>query len=91
LPPAFGARARALGGERRDETERHVAFLRKPVRLQLDTAHCRHLNIRYDARCLVQVWRSQKRFGRRKCMGAVLKRSDEITGRVSNGSIIVND
>jgi hypothetical protein len=89
LPPAFGARARALGGERRDETKRHVAFLRKPVRLQLDTAHCRHLNIRYahDVSCGDRKNASADA----KCMGAVLKRSDEITGRVTNGSIIVND
>jgi len=85
------SRPSALDGEGRDEDERHAVSLGKQVGLQLDTAHCRHLNVCYHARGVVQVGRPQELFGRRECMDDVPKRSHEIVGRGANGSVIVND
>ena len=85
------SRAHALDGEGRDENERHAVSLGKQVGLQLDTAHCRHLNVCYHTRGVVQVGRPQELFRRRECMDDVPKRSHEIVGRGANGSVIVND
>jgi hypothetical protein len=84
-------RSRAFNGEGRDENERHAVSLSKQAGLQFNTAHCRHLNIRYHTRRVIQLGRSQELFGRRKCMDDVPNRPHEIVNRGANGSIIIND
>jgi hypothetical protein len=78
------ARTRTLDGERRDENERQVVSLGKQVSLQLDTAHCWHLNVCNDTRGFIQMRRAQELFGRCKGIGDVLQGSDEIFGCGSN-------
>src|SRR5438477_7247757 len=56
------ARAGALDGESRHEDERDAVPPGKQVGLQIDTAHCRHLNICYHTRGVVQVRRLQELF-----------------------------
>ena len=92
VAPAFSARvAIALDGESRDENERQAVSLGKQVGLQIEAAHGRHSDIRYHARCVIQVGRSQELLGRRECMDDVAKRPDEIVGGGANGAIIVDD
>jgi hypothetical protein len=83
--------ASTLHGEGRDENERHPVSAGKQVGLQIGAAHCRHLNICYHTRRVIQSGRLQELFGRRKCMDDVPERSHEIVGRGPNGSVIVND
>jgi hypothetical protein len=85
------SRARAFSGEGRDENERHAVSLSKQAGLQFNTAHCRHLNIRYHTRRVIQLGRSQELFGRRKCVDDVPNRPHEVVDRGANRSIIVND
>jgi hypothetical protein len=85
------SRARAFNREGRDENERHAVSLSKQAGLQFNTAHCRHLNIRYHTRRGIQLGRSQELFGRRECMDDVPNRPHEIVDRGANGSIVVND
>jgi hypothetical protein len=81
----------AFDRESSDENEWKASSLGKQVGLQLESAHHRHPDIRYDAGRVIQVGRTQEFFGRCKCMDDVAERSDEIAGRGANRPIIVDD
>jgi len=72
-PGLQSPRAIALDGEGGDENERQAVSPGKQVGLQFEPAHGRHSDIRYHARCVTQVGRSQELLGRRECMDGVTK------------------
>lgn len=90
-PGLQGSHAIALDGEGGDENERQAVSPGKQVGLQFEAAHGRHSDIRYHARCVTQLGRSQELLGRREAMDGVAKRSYEVVGRGANGPIIVDD
>jgi hypothetical protein len=80
-----------IGGESRDENERHAASLGNQAGLQFEAAHRRHLNIRDHAGGIMQVRRRQEFLGRRERMNDVPQRPDEIVGGGANGAVVVDD
>lgn len=90
-PGLQSSRAITLDGESGDENERQAVSPGQQEGLQFEPAHGRHSDIRYHARCVTQLGRSQELFRRRECMDGVAKRSHEVVGRGANGSVIVDD
>jgi len=86
-----GPVAIAFDGKGRDEDEGKGLALGQQVGLQIESAHGRHSDIGYHARCVVEVGRSQEIFGRGKCMDDVAKRPDEIPGGGANRVIVIDD
>ena len=61
------------------------------MRLQLYTAHGRHLDVSNHARRIFQLRRLEKGFGRGENMNRISQRPDEVLRRGADRCIVIND
>ena len=78
-------------GESRDEYERRAMAMRAHRRQKLQAVHARHLQIRDDARRVIQAARPQKMLSGRICLDHISVRLQKLACRRTDRRIVVDD
>src|SRR5262249_57273853 len=87
----FDALPNALAGIGRDEDDGNLVLSGRKETLQLHAIEPGHLDIRDEARRVVDLAGSEILLGRGKCHGPVAKRSDQIFGGLTDRFVVVDD
>src|SRR5215510_8556582 len=77
--------------ERRNENDRHLVAVGKQPPLQLGAAQTGHLDVRYQAGGLLELFGSEKLVGGGKGCSGITKRAQQLLGGLAHGRVVVNN